>query len=145
MCKFELMISPRYTNCMKKLAIILLLLPGVGLVQSKPPTVVKPQYDNYGSQLNYANDINVILQGLVVSSTTDIVTKEEIVDTEIEITTEIGSTTISLDTSTSSVELEKTRLSNVVERINQDYEVAEQECRNGSWLERVWCSFMAWF
>jgi len=125
-------------------------LPFALYSQSKPATLVKPIYN---TDLSFQNSNNVsgvgnIPSNILVSENNEQEAKEEVVSTttEVVVTTELGETSLRLasGTSSSSDESEIERLSEVVERINQDYEVAEQECRNGSWFERVWCSMTSW-
>ncbi len=124
-----------------------LIIPVLLWGQSKPPTVVKPQYNEYSftgeaqDNTNQGTLSNLLIPTDIVATTAT----ETAVISEIEITTELGSTTVPLRTATSVAEEVETRLSNVVEKINQDYEIAEKQCQNGSWLRKIWCSFTSWF
>jgi len=147
----------QYTYLMNKVialasGLVFFSLPLALYSQSKPATLVKPTYN---TDLSFQNNTSVnvgvgnIPSSILVSENLEQDTNEESIpnatNSDIVITTELGETQLRLATGTSTEEeSEVKRLSEVVERINQDYEVAEKECKNGSWFERVWCSMTSW-
>ena len=127
-------------------ALLFFCTPFVLVAQSKPATVVKPQY-NVGVSVQGNVKTESILDRLVVSTSTEVAaSSSSTTDDQIEVTTELGKVVLPLASSTEETQQNSgdAKLSSVVERINQDYEVAEQKCQNGSWLERVWCSLTSW-
>ena len=61
------------------------------------------------------------------------------------ITTEIGTTTIVQASTTQVQEEEIESLSDVVSRINDQYDDQVAQCATGSWFARTWCKFINWF
>lgn len=62
-----------------------------------------------------------------------------------QITTEIGTTTVSTGSApTSSNESDEVDLNEFVDELNEEYVEAEASCTTGSWLANIWCKVRWW-
>ena len=64
---------------------------------------------------------------------------------EVAITTEAGTSTYTVATSTKEEEEPLESLSDVVSRINDQYDEQKAQCETGSWFARIWCKITSWF
>lgn len=122
--------------------------------QSTKESVIQPVYEYLDDEYIQSDDANgsFTQSTMLAEKTTENLSEQELdlpkstSSGDIEITTELGTTTIDIRDGVPVPTLtEPERLDQVVDSINKQYQADTKNCQIGSWLSRVWCRMTSWF